>query len=806
MKSFFSFTTLSSINLYLLALLVPLWFLPFTQNSVEYPKQLLVIILIFLSIAAWGIKVIRGGELSYRRTWLYIPLFFLLLVSAVSTFFSLSPSASFWGSQFDIAGSFLTLSAFVFLYLVMVNTLNVKSVYRFLALFAVSSAAASMLAVAQLGGLLSFLPFGIVSAPAFNTIGSLNSVAVFSAVLLPFSLGMALGGRMLSKIFLWIVVSSLVAVLVLINFSTAWITLIVGMITLFILGMSRMRSRNRLGWVSFPFTFSVIALLFLLFSVSVPGAPSVPFEVSPSQKASFDIAQNVLADRPFLGSGPGTFVFDYARFRSPVLNQTLFWGTRFPAGASEVLDGFAERGVLGMLAFFGMVFAALAVGIRKFFFPHPARHDIKDDRSFAGIQSESQQEAERSEEAPPGEQSGFSLLISYGIFASFVAVLTAQFLYPAHFMLSLIFWMLLGGMTVIAAPRLRSIALKKHTLFSTLPSFVFLFVIIFGLGLIFVGAQKYVAEIHYRRALNIYAQGNIDSAINQVLSATRLNPSSDVYWRNLSQLYLVRLNQITQNAGISLEERQERSQDVIANIVASTRQATDLSPADVANWTVQGFVYRSLIGIPGAEDFAIEAYRRAIELEPASPFNWTELGRIYFLQAQRRVQEGASLQDQEKAYEQAFVNLNQALELKEDYAPAHYLAAVVYDSQGRTAEAVVKLKEATAFSPRDVGLAFQLGMVYWQQGEIEGARVEFERAKALNPSYSNARYMLGLVYDTLGEPGKARLEFAVVAGLNPGNLEVLEILKNLNAGRSALESITPNQPPIQEIPFEISEE
>ena len=39
-----------------------------------------------------------------------------------------------------------------------------------------------------------------------------------------------------------------------------------------------------------------------------------------------------------LGTGPGTFIFEYSQYHSALLNQTLFWGTRFFNGNSAFLD------------------------------------------------------------------------------------------------------------------------------------------------------------------------------------------------------------------------------------------------------------------------------------------------------------------------------------------------------------------------------------------------------------------------------------------------------------------------------------
>jgi tetratricopeptide (TPR) repeat protein len=221
---------------------------------------------------------------------------------------------------------------------------------------------------------------------------------------------------------------------------------------------------------------------------------------------------------------------------------------------------------------------------------------------------------------------------------------------------------------------------------------------------------------------------------------------------------------------------------------------------------VQGFVYRTLIGIRGAEALAQEAYLKAAELEPTSPFPWTELARSKVVQAQ-----ALALQDAEETraqvLEEALEHLNKALELKDDYAPAHFLTAVVYDQQGRSDEAVAKLEETKLIaSPNDVGLAFQLGVLYWQRRELDKAQSELELAIQINPNYSNARYILGLVHDARGDEAAAKLEFFEVERLNPENEEIKRILANLENGLPALDGIDIAEPPISQTPPEIQEQ
>jgi tetratricopeptide (TPR) repeat protein len=158
------------------------------------------------------------------------------------------------------------------------------------------------------------------------------------------------------------------------------------------------------------------------------------------------------------------------------------------------------------------------------------------------------------------------------------------------------------------------------------------------------------------------------------------------------------------------------------------------------------------------------------------------------------------LSQNEKEKENFFVQaedlFKKAIELKSDYAPAHFQLAMVYYNKGNLDDAISKMEETKNLAPFDVGLAFQLGVAYYQKGDYQRAKEELERAILITPDYANALYFLGLTYDQLGEKGKAIEKFKKVSELNPDNEEVKKIISNLESGKKALEGILPTVPPL----------
>ena len=238
-------------------------------------------------------------------------------------------------------------------------------------------------------------------------------------------------------------------------------------------------------------------------------------------------------------------------------------------------------------------------------------------------------------------------------------------------------------------------------------------------------------------------------------------------------------------------------QNFIATAINIGKRTTDLSPLNVDNWEQRANIYRSVMGyINGAEQWTFDAYQEASNLAPQNPLYYFELGRSYVLAVDLITPAAQKDKTQEAKMNEylgkAEVALSRAVEAKPDYAPALFQLALVYDRQGKTDEAIVKMVETKNAYPNDVGVAFQLGLLYYKKASWTPAAAEFERAILLDANYSNARYFLGLVYDRQGDKAKAIDQFEKVLFLNPGNQDLITIIANLRAGKPAIPEVPKN--------------
>ncbi len=767
--------------------LVPVFFLPFTSNVLDLNKQVILVLLTLGAFLFWLLKALLEEKISLNVSRFNLLPLILVVALGISTLISAYPYASFWGWPLAAGASFLVSLALVLFYFILTHVFSEAKDFLGIAHIAIiSGLLVALIALPHILGKF-FLPFDFAKVNSFNTIGTINSLAVFLAVLLPLASSLVFSPvKKILKILGWSFILLSLFLLLVINFKVAWIALLAGSALILIFGITRRESFS-MGKLALPMILLAISFLSLVLTTSLLPIANLPAEVSPSFNATAKIAfatiQNFQPPWSFLfGSGPGTFVYDYSLYKPLAVNQTSFWATRFVSGASDIIDKLATTGILGLVSFLAVIFIAGFYGFKALTTGIIAR---KED---------------------------FSLALLTGVFASFVASVVGQIFYGGNLTLAFIFWLLLALLFGVIGVNTRTFEFhrpvtvtggeegKKMSKAVLLPigvSAAFIVVLIATLMIFFFQGQHYLAEVKYMGALKAVAAGDNVKAINILASAIGLTErKQDNLWRDLSQVYIYQINQEAQNTTLSKEELSKRINDLISQVIASAKAATDVSPKSVANWTIRGAVYASLFPtITGVDDWAIQSYETAFKLEPTNPSLPTEIGQLFIARADNTKEEAKKIEFLAAAKEK----FQQALELKSDYAPARYQLAMIDIRENKTKDAIVKLEETKTIAPFDVGLSFQLGLVYYSDNQMDKAQVEFERTVSLNQNYSNARYFLGLIYDKAGKKALALEQFEAIAKLNPDNAEVPKIVANLKAGKPALQGVqVESEPPIQE--------
>lgn len=712
---------ISKILIYGLAFLLPLFFLPWTSNVLDFNKQILLNVFVFLALLSYLVKVLVSGKLKINSSLINIPVIVLSLVYGLGTIFSLSPSASFWGLPLSVSESFLTFLGFVLFYFLIGNLLvsekkSNKKVFWFLFTIVASGFLVALFGIFQLFGKF-LLPFDFARVNFFNTVGSLTSLSIFLACLLPLVIALIFVSKKITHYLLCFFGFVIFINIFLINFWVSWLVLALGSMILFVFKLASIKRNERDVQFILPMFVLAISLFFIVFKFSIPFIQT-PMEVSLNQRAGFDIAKQAVLERPFLGSGPGTFVYEYSKFKPQDVNQTVFWNTKFTQGSSQIFDKLATTGVLGILAllFLFVIFIRQTLRYLK-----KKSIDLTDN---------------------------FNWMLAVGIFSSFLAIVFSYFFYPRTFILGLLFWVLLGAFVALESEKLKERELKPAAGLSIGISMTSAFVLIFGLGLCFTEAKNYSAEVSYFNGVKDWREGNLSKSLDEIEKAINSNKGIDIYWRDLSQIYLAKLSRELEGKDLSKEEINFQTQTLIQDTIDSGRQCTDLGPKNATNWQIRGFVYRNLVNlVKGSDEWAIKSYQEASYLDPSNPYICLELGNSYLIS-----------QDEKKMIK-AKREFEKAVDLKMDYIPAR----------------------------------FQLGVLNYNEEKYDKAREQFEAVVGLNPSYSNARYFLGLIYDKQGDKDRAVAQFEKIKELNPDNDEIKKILRNLKAGKKALDGIVTSE-------------
>ncbi|MFH1656366.1 MAG: tetratricopeptide repeat protein [Candidatus Nealsonbacteria bacterium] len=756
---------ISKYALYVLTFLLPIFFLPWTANILDFNKQILLAVLVFISLFVWILKVFISGKFKLNIVGLYVPLGLLFLAYTASTIFSLWRYGSFWGWPLVTSESlFSIIGLFVFYFLVS-NTLEKKEIYYLVVSLIASSFLVVLYGIFQLFGKF-VLPFEFSKTTSFNTIGTVNALGIFSAVLLPLMFILVINSKRVLKGLFITVLAFTTFLLILINFSTCWWIVAVGSALITVLGVQK-RNLFDARWMILPMFFLVISLFFIFLKFQVINTASRPIEVFLNQKTSFNIAKDTLKEKAILGSGPGTFIYDFSKYKNIDFNKSNFWNIKFDGANSKFLTILATTGILGAFSILALIIFSLIYGVKNLFI-----------KNF-GLNNSNKKTTDKYDD-------DFIWMIGVGTFISFIALSVSFFIHHSNLTLDFIFFLLLAVFTAIASPLKKEFSLKLSPLFALVINFVLILIFVFGLGLFILEGQRYLAETNYLKGIKSLSQGENNVALEKLEKAIKINSKVDLYWRELSQVYFKSIEIEAQREDISMEEINQRVQALIEVSVDSINQATTINPKNSANWLVRGFIYQNLVGIiSGVEDWAVSSYEEAINLEPINPYYYTQLGVILLKQSLSFSEENT--EEKNKLFIRSQMQLQKAIELKSDYAPARFQLSMVYQAQGKIDESIQELEKTKILAPFDIGLAFQLGLIYYQNKNWEKAQIEFERAVEINSDYSNALYFLGLVYDQQNKKLEAIEIFKKLIDLNPGNEEVKYILKNLESGKSALE-------------------
>jgi tetratricopeptide (TPR) repeat protein len=836
MSKFFS--ALTKVCIYSLVFLLPIFFLPFTVEQLEFNKIYLLFFLTSVGFLSWlANMVFNEKQLRFKRTPLDILVAIYLVVMVLSAIFSLDSNSSIFGSYGRFWPSLvgvLSLAAFYFLLTNNVTTkedtaaseastqISAGSLIKtmcFSALAAVLIGYGSLLGVWQwLGGFLSIIP-PIMKIRIFSPVGgffaegylldSLELLCLFLAFVLPVAIGRFAFGLQYNdktaRMFTYFVIMPLLVLglimLAVVNFWPAWLALTAGLIVFLLVALKSRLFKQEINRLTPAVVLIGVALFFLLPTVFGFNNPLTTFLSKNQLLASlqnkfflssmpaglnWQVAIQAVKENPVLGQGLGNFSAVFAKFKPGLYGQT-----RFDRASSFFAELVSTTGLLGFLAYLLLLAGCLALA---WLFIKAKKNQAQAPKVVVKIGSQSIT-------ASKTELIGYNLAVAQTLplIAGLVALVIAQVFYYQPLTLAFGFWVVLALLAVY----LRAEKNERVFNFQEFPEVALVFngvLVVVLIGIVLTAlplSQRYLADVNYRDYL--MGQGK---DVSKMEAAASLAGDEPVYHVLLAEVYLNRFNE---EIG-----KQNPDSQVLSNMLLATRAEVRSAVAKAPNnASIQGAVaviWRDLEK-PAATLAAvtINNLQKALEVNPentslanekvqveALAKEFSEMPQKTFERAVALDPQNPSLyfelgkiKQQQNDLEGARVFYEKAVSINQAYLPPYLQLALVDEAESKNKEAQARLSAVLQQAPSWVEARFHLGRMYYNEKDYDQATKQFQAALQVFPNHSNSMYSLAKIYQKQGENSKALELFQKVLQLNPNNQEVQKEVTDLGGSISS---------------------
>lgn len=642
---------ISMILIVLTTFLLPIFFVPSSFVSFEFAKSVLVVTLAIVSFCLFVIARLKDGQFFFSKNLIFLAIVILPLVYILAALMSPSFSSSFVGYGFE-SGTAIFILSLTILSLMVARLFSNKeqSFYLYVALLA-SFVVVTLFHLARFIGGASFLSFGFFNELTNNTIGKWNDVALFFGFVVVLLL-VTLETLRLAKPLKWLLsLAILIALFFLAVINFFWIWVVLGIFALISLvyamafgnktktsigGSGPTDSSTALPERKVPTVSLVVLLVSVVFILNgqTISAKLVEFfgishlDVRPTFSATFDIGKEAIKENALFGVGPNRFAVEWLRSKPDSVNQTLFWNIDFSYGVGFVPTALTTVGIVGLAAWVFLLLMFLMTGYKVLVTPIADRSSrYLTISSFLGA---------------------LYLWIFNTIYVPSTAILALTFLFTGVFVASAV-------REGILAIKTKDLTVKPKLNFIYIFVLVVLFLAMVSIGYLY--DRKFVSSIYFQRsAVALNQKNDLASAEEFMIRAINFS-NNDVYYRSLSEIYLVRISQLLNSDRKDIEAVRAEFQDLLNRSELSARQAVTVDQTNYQNWLALGRIYETVVplNIAGAYENAKTAYTESLRRNPKSPLILSLLGRLEMIKGNRT---------------QAIDYFKQALVQKSDYADA----------------------------------------------------------------------------------------------------------------------------------------
>lgn len=749
---------------------VPVFFTGQTFQGIAFEKQIFFYLCLLVGLVAWVSKGVMTGEMRVRRTPLDIPIVLFWLFSIVATVLSVDRWHSFWGFFGDPSRGFISITALVLAYFFIMSHFTERRRNLMIGSILASGVLVivwSFLVVMKL----RFLPASWESMAPLSLTGSMSTLTLFLALLVPLmvtalfllfrdgaavSRGLRFGAAAVLGIALLL---DLFLLLALYPFVT-WAVVLAGLGFFLIYILAQIvRPAQELTWM--PMVIFVVVLAFLMIGSNSLVRATLPVEVTPNMKLSWQVVKESLSTNFLTGSGLATYGYDFSLFRPQEFNGNALYTLRFYQGSGLVFEALTTIGVLGTILMLVVWFSFLSIGL----------YLLTMDKAKNKI-------------------------ASLGLWSVAVMLFVASFVSPINATI-LILGVLLSALALAtllqesgSEERHWELSFRATPKFALALAFVFM-VVSAGVAFIFVFMGKvFLADVSAGQAARMPA--SVEDTVPKYLRAIQLYPQEGRYYTRIAQEYMAVANA---EGGKGADERDvNKIAFTVREAVAAGLKAKDLMPNDVLAIEALGLIYENAsIFATDALPKAEEMYLRALELEPQNPLFAIKLGQIKRLAADGK-QDGAektALLNEAKGY------FEQAVAKKADLAIAHYNLAVIASRTKDYDAALRSTSQAIRLAPSNLSFRYNLGLLYQErkaEGDLAQAEGLYKQVLEANDRLIDVRLSLGLLYEAQGKRDLAMTEYEKILTLIPNDdrtsanvkqtrAQISQVIENLRTGK-----------------------
>ncbi|MBU2025449.1 tetratricopeptide repeat protein [Patescibacteria group bacterium] len=750
--------------IFLILFLMPLAIFPLTPNPTEFIKQIILVLFTGLGVLFWLGKMILQDKVRIRRSFLLIPVIVFVIAYALSGIFSVYPYISVWGSFGKEWSSLVSLIALVFFFLLVSNNVNsAKKAKQMLWVFLFSSFLAAIYAALQFQGL-HVIEFGKLENRLINTVGTTYSSAVYFCALAILASGLSVFSKKKLEFFSYFVfVLGFLWFLSFCYFKSLWLLFVFAAGLMLAIGIAerKVRAQGCVFAAGLVFSFSLFSFL-----VGKPifDTGTAPTEMMLGAKKSAEVAIKSIKENPFLGSGPGTFLYNYELYK-PDLGRVFISGADYPVSYLVFLG--ATTGLLTFICYLFLLFVL---------------------SRFVAANVSSKLLGKK----------GDGAVSALGVLWLFLTL--SSFVYLNSMLVFFLWWFVLA---LIDINRPKKMIFKAgfdknkksgridFMRISLIVSILFVTYLACFSAVIYMSGRRLKAAVYYQTGLDKNAENkDLKGIAADIKKAGELDKTSDLYQRNIAVIYFAlakeRVNELGNN--FSGEDSKYISENM-SRAVISGQRAIELNAHDFLNYKNMGWLYHEMGNLDqGFGDKALSYYQKALELSRNNPDLYYQIGDLYLDMYNTVVEKNKDKKIESNPELREYLlsareNLERALEINEWHFGSNILLVTVFELLGEEDQAFDKALENWELFSGNAQAGFSLAVQYYRRNEYRRAQTILEAVLKSRPTYSNAGYLLGFCLAQMGKLDQALDQFEKIQLRNPKNEELAKIIDDLRKGR-----------------------